>query len=190
MKLNISKQTEEKDFDRIAKDLFNKAVLCIQDNVYYLTEIEFYYNHKEHPDPFVHNHRQQKQKGKWYFHASGMDICIGNDKNAFGGILIRGLKRKTGEGTWEYTDGPINVLQEVLNNIGAVTLQKDINFGFKMDKSRTNTIYKHKRIGLNPDKKKKGGEYAEKHYRYLIDATIVAHKYKAKEAVRKANDIL
>ncbi len=182
------KLSVEKEFDRIAKLLLCDYYLQVQEESYYLTEVEFYYHSERHPDPFVHLHLQQKENSQWYFHASGVDVCIGNKaNNATGGVLIRGIKSRAiqKEGKWRYTDGPIKVYQQILNSIGTVLLQENIKLGFcKRDVKEKITISKYHRIGLNPKGKNNGEDYAARNYRYISDVEVVAHKFKQKTLVR------
>ena len=188
IKFNINKSIE-KEFDRIAQKLFNETELIVNTKEYLLTEIEFYvYNEAHHPDPFVHRNEKQQTNNKWYFHGSGIDITIG-DKNTYGGILLRGLKEVSDVDGTIYHNGPLNILREIFSQIN---LRASVqNFGLAERKENGNSeIYKSTRIGLNPKGKEKGTFYVNKNYRYLVDITKVAHKYKEKEKVKKADNAI
>src|SRR4051812_18279823 len=105
-------------FSEIANDLFNDYVIQVNDNLYRLLEIEFYYNDsKEHSDSYTHGHMCQNRSGYWYVHGSGIDITIGNEQ-ATGGILLRSIKKLSPAGTdkkEQYFFGPLNVLTELVS---------------------------------------------------------------------------
>lgn len=113
-----------------------------------LTEIEFYFTTtktKIHPDPFTHQHKNQLECGKWYFHRSstkdnapyksgtykGLDIAIGSIggdivengfakvEKVFGGVLIRGLMSfNQTTNTFSTVDGPCKCVEHILKESG------------------------------------------------------------------------
>lgn len=173
----------EAQFDQIAQQLFHHTQLVVNDKTYSLTEIEFYVHQEDrHPDPFVHENALQLTSNQWYFHGSGVDITIGDEATkTYGGILLRGLKEITSEGQDKYYDGPLNILRELFRHFHLSACTQ--NFGLKTSEPIPNDIYKSIRIGLNPKNKEQGEVYAMKKYRYLIDLSVTAHKYKAKGKV-------
>jgi hypothetical protein len=98
-------------FTRLAARLLNGSHLVAAGQPHRLAEVEIYYYHDAHPDPFSHRDPLQRQTGRWYFHKThggyrggsfkGLDLTFG-DAAAFGGILIRSLE--TPHGT--LIDGP------------------------------------------------------------------------------------
>lgn len=167
--LNIFQINEESDesiqhsFIQIANTLMNDCALQVNEQFYRIVECEFYYNSNNHPDPFVHGHDLQKQTfGKWYFHGSGLDITLGNDKG-YGGILLRGLAR-INKGSIEPTRndaifGPLKICTEIFSQFGFINIDRSLDFGFviigsddaKISMPKTK-VFAVKRIGLNPEK--------------------------------------
>lgn len=116
---NIHEGKEEGDFKRIANDLLNKWAIKVEDALYRITELEFYYKNAEsHNDTYIHGHDLQKQKGKWYFHGSGIDLTFG-DCNTHGGILIRAICRINDDHK-KYIYGPLNCILEIFSNLTSI----------------------------------------------------------------------
>lgn len=153
-------------FDQIAKKLFEDYKLIVNDNHYRFIDLEFYYySSKIFEDIFVHKHEAQLQKGKWYFHGSGIDITFGNGKN-HGGILIRAIAKISTESTREKKfiekeiQGPINVKTEICSKLNGAFDTTPNDFAvYDISRERMGTlmlipehIIKTRRIGLNPDK--------------------------------------
>jgi len=93
MKSNI-----EKIYDDIAKKAFlNYSILRENDNgemeKFRLAEIEIYMIDEKNgiDDIFIHEDPRQLQDNIEYPHWSGFDICLGNDKDIYCGILVRGI---------------------------------------------------------------------------------------------------
>jgi hypothetical protein len=159
----IREDNIDEDFQRIANDLLNNWILKVENALYRIAEIEFYYSGNSHRDPYIHGNKLQKQTGKWYFHGSGIDITFGNDA-AFGGILIRALANIQSN---EYIYGPLVCVQELFKNFPTV-FNSEINFG--LIPAKENQIVKEKlirapRVGLNPQK---DPEMWDKLYRFLV----------------------
>jgi hypothetical protein len=154
------------DFQRIANDLLNNWVLKIENALYRITEIEFYYKNGEfHNDTYIHGHDLQKQKGKWYFHGSGIDITFGND-NAHGGILIRAICQ-VNEGKEKYCYGPLNCILEIFSNLSSIYKSE---MSFCLIPANDDLFEKEKpiraqRVGLNPQNNQ---EMWNKYYRFLV----------------------
>ncbi len=175
----------EGDFKRIASDLMNRFILLSGDKRFRITEIEFYYfNERTHPDPFVHKHRLQLETGRWYFHASGLDLTFGDGKN-FGGILLRavcGLKNeKAGNKREEYFYGPLNVVTELFGQFGKAS-HHAIHFGLM--EAQNKEVTKEEplaatRIGLAA---LEGQDYHASLYRFFIMPRM---RHDGKEAIRK-----
>ena len=122
-------------FSDIAEYLIKStAIKSVTDKIYFITELEFYYYKEDHNDCYCyaydyykyngHNKNEehpQKFKRCWFYHPSGMDITIGNEKNIFGGILIRSLCDDKGF----VTCGPINVRGLLLDLDGSSIEKKN-----------------------------------------------------------------
>ncbi len=161
--------TEDKidvDFQRIANDLLNHWVLKVEEALYRITEIEFYYkNDKSHNDTYIHGNELQKQKGKWYFHGSGIDLTFGEGES-FGGILIRAIC-KVSDKDIKYCYGPLNCILEIFSNLSSI-YKPEISFCLIRAKEGLFEIEKPiqaPRIGLNPEK---DPEMWNKNYRFLV----------------------
>ncbi len=114
-------------FDNIAYLLMNQCILCANGNEYELMEIEFYFNDNlNHKDINTHCSETQKQFNTWYLHQvkkdsksyksgnrKGLDITFG-DKNSYGGILIRGIK-KLSDNT--IIAGPSKCVDEIMDSL-------------------------------------------------------------------------
>jgi hypothetical protein len=89
---NITIESEY-EFKQIAYQLLNHYAIKTHDAIYRLAEIEFYWHSESHPDKVTYNRKHINPKaGQWFFHYSGVDIALGDEKaNGFGGILIRNV---------------------------------------------------------------------------------------------------
>lgn len=90
-------------FGKIAEALLTKFAIKKGKQLFYITDIEFYYYTDAHKD-FITYPRNCKA-GEWFFHVSGVDIAfesyvdfdkekykpILNHESEFGGILIRSI---------------------------------------------------------------------------------------------------
>ena len=153
----------EADFKRIANDLLNNWVLKVEDALYRITEIEFYYKGKQHNDSYIHGHELQKQKGKWYFHGSGIDLTFGNSE-AYGGILIRAIYRINDN---KYCYGPLNCILEIFSNLSSI-YKPEMSFCLI---PATEGLFENEkpiqalRVGLSPEK---DPVMCNKYYRFLV----------------------
>lgn len=198
--LNIdtaSPETVKESFTKIAEMLFNDYQLQVNDNFYRLIDIEFYYHSLSvHEDVYTHGEDVQSQKGKWYFHNSGIDITIGNGKD-HGGILIRAIAKLHGEATYatnyiqKEIHGPINVSDELLKNFNGPFDNKPNIFQLNnISQSETKSkmvapklIASSKRIGLKLNIKDKDGLFMNSDYRYVVFWDNHNLKYKNREAI-------
>ena len=106
LKIDFTSVKENKDivpqFNKIADMVLNKWVINVNNKHYRFSEIEFYLNHKQHPDTFTHGDEMQSILGNWYFHRAGksyksgsykgLDLSFGQGDNSHGGILIRSIQ--------------------------------------------------------------------------------------------------
>lgn len=162
----ITPQNIDDQFNEIAKELFFEYSLIVNEQVYQLVEVEFYYQSSQHDDPFVHCDEMQKTNGQWYFHGSGIDITIGDGKN-YGGILIRGIARIE-EGKLIFICGPLNVAKEIFSQLGSAKFQKLV-FGMeKLQKPISfdpNDFIASSRINLPQNKSE--NRYFNANYRFV-----------------------
>lgn len=185
MEINLSVECQriDDDFRRIACDLMNNWIINVEHAKYRITEIEFYYKNEFHNDPYVHGNQLQKEKGKWYFHGSGIDLTFGNEKT-YGGILIRAIFDINNK---KYYYGPLNCILELFSNLSSIYETK-ISFG--LTPAEENQLEFEKpisapRVGLNP---KIDDGMVKKNYRFLImpkqkhaEKTLIAEAMKSQE---------
>src|SRR5665647_188872 len=90
--LRIEKETEE-EFHGIADKLFNNYAVQNHDSIFRIIEIEFYWTSANHKDDSTYQRKHvDPRQGEWFFHYSGVDIALKNEKTGgYGGILIRGI---------------------------------------------------------------------------------------------------
>lgn len=88
--LKIIDETED-GFQGIANKLFNEYAIKTYDSLFRITKIEFYWDSGTHPDKSTYPRTYvNPSTGDWFFHYSGIDIALKNDKTGgHGGILIR-----------------------------------------------------------------------------------------------------
>jgi len=189
--------TVQASFDLIAKNLFNNYRLKVNDAYYRLLDIEFYYYAEgNYLDVYTHQHKQQLNSGKWYFHGSGIDITIGN-KTHHGGILIRAIAKISEKGDpnkyfiENEIHGPLKVKTEICDNLlgafeeGHNTLYlEDISSQEIVYFTKPDRFFKTKRIGLNAAKEG-GTTFHEAKLRYVIFPSL-----KLKDKTQIARDML
>jgi hypothetical protein len=192
---DITSESITEGFDKIANRLFTDYVLKVNEHLYRLLDIEFYYYAPgRFEDVYAHQHEHQLQNGKWYFHGSGIDITFGNGIN-HGGILIRAIGSLTGEADARNNikkdiHGPLNVKTEICSRLNGVFDQKPHVFhleNISMERMGAGMlvpeyIVKTKRIGLNPSKDNQEQHFYNGKFRYVIfpylklrDKTTIAH---------------
>ena len=117
-----SAEAIKSSFTRIAERLFKDYQLQVNSSYYRLLDIEFYYHADSvYEGVYAHKHKAQLECGKWYFHASGIDITFGNGKN-YGGILIRAIGKisNKADNSKHFIEkefhGPITVKTEILSH--------------------------------------------------------------------------
>ncbi len=210
--LNVRKILEEDGFsiDRIfeciAMKLFREYHIQKGKDRYDFLEIEFYYYAQGHEDIITYPRRVEK--GKWYFHASGVDISFesvcadinksckertpGNDY--FGGILIRSLLKDN-----EIINGPQRCLWRLFDFMDVFELVKDeiplLNKNdSKKDTGNMKIMSCLRHIPVSEDRaKERFGNNSnvflefknQKKYRYYLEHScwqdVKKSKYKAKE---------
>lgn len=122
-----SDEDVEARFKQIANALFQNYHIEKGTDIYDFLEIEFYYLNEQHPD--IVTYHRTIDAGKWFLHASGIDISfqskvekdekgkIDYDNSFFGGILIRSLSKRTANDTSRVIGGPRKCLYELFNDI-------------------------------------------------------------------------
>lgn len=87
--LKIDKNNIEQSFRKIALTFINEVNLVINGFKYEFVDFEFYYYSEEHPDEYTFQHKISR--GRFHGHRYGLDIALDNQKNQYGGILLKGL---------------------------------------------------------------------------------------------------
>lgn len=132
-------------FKEIADALLTKFAIQKGDQLFYITDIEFYYYTNDHKD-FI-TYPRKCHAGEWFFHSSGVDIAFESNINfefvnkkksdkykqykpvlnstaEFGGILIRSIIPANGatfEGDAErLIDHPLNVSDFLFDHFDAL----------------------------------------------------------------------
>jgi hypothetical protein len=152
--LIIENETEEV-FEKIAQILFDKYAIQNHNSLYRLIEIEFYWHSTTHKDnsTYKRNH-VDPNSGEWFFHYSGVDIALKNEKTGgHGGILIRGIydivKKKS-------IKGPMVCAMKLFSGFNAFTSHiKTKIIPYEFDKCN---IMKKTRFGLGQNAKENGAD--------------------------------
>jgi 3-methyladenine DNA glycosylase Mpg len=193
-------------FNEAAKFLMKDCLLQIRGEKFRIIELEFYYCSRDHRDCYIHDyekggHAKQKQFGRWYVHASGLDLTFGSDGNA-GGILLRGIKKIDNDGNPSKTiySGPINLRQPVLrdNERNVMSSFKVLDELDALDNTIVSIVKKNRpfdgdvicfsRVGLKEKASDTDASMLNRHYRYIAeykyDSTCI-HPFREKEMVAK-----
>ncbi len=178
---DMKKQEDiETQFGKIASFILTRTVLNVNNILYRFTDLEFYFYQKGiHEDIYAHNHSEQLKFGKWYFHASGIDITIGNENGIYGGILIRGIVRLSKNDITDFQsfdgnsiDRPIIVKTEVCKNLNGPFDRTSNVFNLEIIHPETSInkeeyVVKTNRINLNPERDP-DQNFSEKKYRFVL----------------------
>jgi len=165
---------------------------------YRFAEMEFYFTSKNHDDPFTHKDETQQQCGLWYFHRTngqyrdgnykGLDITIGDGKEAIGGILIRSIQSLDSTGT--FVHGPCKTVDHILELSKTPSIKTMVNDLLKghLEVSQQDgslriqpkgdfnipkaNVFRSPRVGLHMNKKKVAAQLQQqfifKYYRFFI----------------------
>lgn len=161
--LRIEKETEQ-EFELIAEKLLNDCAVENHESTFRLIEIEFYWTSPNHKDnsTYQRNHVEPKN-GDWFFHYSGVDIALKNEKlGGFGGILIRGIYSISENKIYK---GPMVCAMKLFSGTSAFSesiITKIVEH--KFDKK---TLNKSTRIGLGKNAVESGTD--KLNYRFTIN---------------------
>lgn len=164
MSLDILKIKSEtpSEFERIANSLLNNYAIQNQDSIYRLTEIEFYWNSDTHQDASTYKRKHvDPENGSWFFHYSGVDIALKNEKG-HGGILIRGIFSMKEQKVYR---GPMVCAMKLFS--GTSVFAESIKTRIIEYQSEVKQINKTPRVGLGKNAINSGTDQLE--YRYTID---------------------
>ena len=166
-------------FDRIADSIANELIFKINSVYYRIVDFEFYTKKDEiMPDSHTYNHDLQRQSGKIYVHASGMDITCGKKEYPCG-ILIRSVLKLNNDSDDEagfiekQISGPQSVATEIFSNLYPLNsnLKNEISL-IDIEKSKpyykSTYILKGKRVGLTLKPDDKENIFIEIPLRYVV----------------------
>ena len=161
--LRIEKETE-KEFHGIADKLFNNYAVQNHDSIFRIIEIEFYWTSANHKDDSTYQRKHvDPRQGEWFFHYSGVDIALKNEKTGgYGGILIRGIYDINEKRIYK---GPMVCAMKLFS--GTDVFSESIKTRIIEHEFRKAEISKDKRIGLGNNAKQSGTD--KLNYRYFID---------------------
>lgn len=179
----------QKEFEKIATEMFHNFTFMINGVPHRFTEVEFYLNGGNHPDDFAHDDPIQKECGSFYFHKShgkykggsfkGMDVTFGQD-GYYGGILIRGIQKLSAPRV--IIDGPSLVVDHIIKSCGATGVAElvDMMKGLAVcdqdniihiapaQKSGTRPVLSSARVGLTlKDFSRDRVDYIIRYYRFF-----------------------
>lgn len=142
-------------FAGIAQKLFDNYAIEARAKIFRIMDIEFYWHSKNHPDKSTYGRKHVDPKtGEWFFHYSGVDIALRNERTGgFGGILIRGLYDLNEE---RRISGPQVCAMKLFSGYdafaGSITT-RIIGYEFPPAK-----IQSHERVGLGMNAKDNGAD--------------------------------
>lgn len=174
-------------FAEMAAVLQNRLVIQTGNAAFRITELEFYYHGRNHPDPYVHKGAEQLRHLHWYFNkATSLDLTFGDvDTGSHGGILLRGLEELGAEKgdsqskTFPYTVGPQLALRalvaswgEAFEGANCLRLQEN-PAPFEPSATPWHTA----RVGLNASTEAPGAadSYHARPYRFLAGKGYLKH---------------
>lgn len=117
-------------FRRVAELLLLRTTWFMGAAPHRFTEVEFYWNGRNHGDTFTHGDPMQREFARWYHHRTageyrggtykGLDIAFGAPDVA-AGVLIRGVERLDGDRS--LIDGPCMCVDHLLSLTGSASVQ-------------------------------------------------------------------
>jgi hypothetical protein len=165
--------------------VMNRLCLVVGDTLFRIVEAEVYYKSPGHKDLYTHGDAEQLKQSSWYFNGMGLDISFGKagqttEENIYGGILIRGIKRISGE--TEFISGVSNCLKALFAEIQKIDHGKPCFYFIENQEDfvpENFKPFKSSRIGLTKRADDKD-DFLTRNYRYLTDL-CPEHKFKSKE---------
>ncbi|ERJ58822.1 hypothetical protein [Sphingobacterium paucimobilis] len=163
----------QKGIVEISNHLMNHAIVIGNSN-YVITEFEFYIMTPEngvHHDGYTYEHPRHQTRGKFFLHASGVDITFGDD-TTYAGILLRGaIKLSSIENPNEasiekYINGPINLADELVHQID---IENGTTIGFRPVNLGNISFVDAwgPRVGLKKDKFNSWEDFIDRDLRFL-----------------------
>lgn len=191
----------EKGFIKAARSLLLDYKLVAGNTDFEILELEFYFYRKDvHPDPYSHAFQYPNRvipkmsvTGSWYFHRfigidkythtrRGLDLTYGSgDLSAYGGLLIRSVKREI---DGKLISGPSNVIGKVLEAVDNPKAIQHLAFNledgmaFREDAiiklvpreyPLKKPLFQTRRKGLGD----KDPDYRDKEYRFFSELSVI-----------------
>lgn len=171
-------------FYPLVKKLMQNTTLCVNNQKFFLHELEIYLYTANHQDKYVHLNSDQLQYGKWYFHKykngtlkngsfKGLDIVLGNIASlTYFGVLIRAIRQVDEFGVFEIIEGPCKVVNKIkdltrlsLSELDALSWTDTNTLYLEINEHALNncSIYTGPRIGLSD----KYPEWKDLNYRFV-----------------------
>lgn len=117
---SLSKITDyDTYFKYLAESLFENFEIRNGDDVYRFVEIEFYLRKTESESRKI-AYERETCAGEWFLHENGVDIAFESNKQFYGGILIRSIKKSvsyTVDG--EFINGPRKCSWHIFDGLNA-----------------------------------------------------------------------
>lgn len=194
-------ETLTESIEKLAKKIALNGLLEINGNKYRIIDFEFYLNSSNETaqDPHTYNNTLQKETGKLYDHASGLDITFGDENNAVG-ILLRGIAKLSTENKNassqyfidEYFDGPHKTRTELIGNL---KLNAPNQLTFTETSTEMGTYLKPhgvklictKRVNLTPKSMDPTHKFINENLRYIV--LIPGYYKEANKLVPNGNPI-
>lgn len=153
----------EETFLKMAEKLMANYAIASHGKFYRLMEIEFYWHEDQHGDKSTYGrHHTDPQSGQWFFHYSGVDIALRNERG-YGGILIRSIARE--DCMKKLIRGPMVVAMVLFSGYNVFD-GLDTKLVERPLQSKNFSIKATPRVGLGKNARESGFE--DKHYRFLL----------------------
>ena len=106
-------------FKALAESLFNNFQIRNGNDIFRFVEIEFYLRSTESESRKIAYERETRA-GEWFLHDNGVDIAFESNKDFYGGILIRSLKKSRSYSIdGEFINGPRKCSWHILDGLNA-----------------------------------------------------------------------
>ena len=166
--LKIINETEE-EFEKIAQTLFDNYSIEAHNIIYRFVEIEFYWNSSTHVDKSTYQRKHVNPKtGEWFFHYSGVDIALENEKGGYGGILIRSIRDIKNN---RLVKGPMVCAMTLFSGTNAFS--KSISTYISPYEFEKSQIIKRERVGLGQNAKENGAD--KLNYAFFIEPKMASN---------------
>lgn len=110
-------QDYDSHFRMLAESLINNFQIRSGNSVYRFVEIEFYLRKTESEDRKI-AYERETAAGELFLHDNGVDIAFESDKDFYGGILIRALKKSQSfNSPGEFINGPRKCLWNLVDGL-------------------------------------------------------------------------